>query len=649
MPPPQLYRFGPFTLDTASFRLSRGHADVPLTPKAFELLALLVRERHRVLTKQELLDAVWRDTAVTENTLTQRIKEIREALGDSAHESAYVRTVPRIGFQFIGEVAAAETAVGAAERVVGDPLTGRPATPAASSVVPDDGPALSGGARATRAPRWAAYGVILLGALAVAGAFVYGKRTGTATPAASPSGRVMLAVLPFDDLSGDIEQRYLSDGLTEELIAEFGRLDPTRLGVIARTSAMTYRNTTKSVAQIARELGVDFVFEGSVRREGDRVRIVAQLVRASDQTHVWAERYDGDVRSVLALQSEVARAIAAQTRIRLSAAASERLGRAVIVNPEAYQAYLKGRFFLNQRTGDAIQKALEHFERAIAIDSTYAQAYAGAADAHELLASYGHIGPRESMQRSLDAARRALELDPELAEPYTSLGTIHASYTWEWARAEQAYLRALQLNASSAAAHKGYGELLSFLGRHPDAIAELQRAVELDPVSLVMHANLGIVYYRARRYDEALAQMRQAASLDANHLLVHLNVGLIHAAAGSNDDAIEAFQRAAALAPRFGDALGLLGYAYARAGRHDEARAVGLQLERLSSDGYVSPYIRALYHLGPGDRDRALAELERAYEERSWLVALLKVDPLLDELRTDPRFQALVSRLEFPG
>jgi TolB-like protein/DNA-binding winged helix-turn-helix (wHTH) protein/Tfp pilus assembly protein PilF len=634
----QRYRFGPFTLDTASFQLTRGATDVALTPKAFELLALLVRERHRALTKQELLDAVWPETAVIENTLTQRIKEIREALGDNAHDPGYVRTVPRVGFQFIAETSI-EPAVRPASVAPPEAVTATAPPPAG---VADEAPA-------TR--RRAVLAVFAIAALIAAGAFLARVWRGDwrALPGAGlASGRVMLAVLPFENLGADPEQGYLSDGLTEELIAEFGRLDPTGLGVIARTSAMSYKGTTKSVALIAKELGVDYIFEGSVRREGDRVRIVAQLIRASDQTHVWADRYDRDLGSVLGLQTEVARQIAAQTRIRLSAAASARLGRTITGHPEAYQAYLRGRFFLNQRTGGAIEKAVEQFRQAIAIDPAYAQAHAGLADAYELLASYANITPRDFFDRSLQSAHRALELDPELAEPYASLGTIHTSYTWDWIEAERAYRRALELNPSSAEARKGYGELLSFLGRHDQAIVQLTRATALDPVALVMHANLGIVYWRARRYDEAMQQMTQTLNMNPNYMLGHLNVGLIQAARGEYDAAAAAFRRASEYSPRFGDPLGLLGHAHARAGRIEEARAVGDELRRLSAETYVSAYIRALYHLGLEERELALDELERAYDERSWLVAMVKVDPMLDALRSEPRFQALVQRLRFP-
>jgi TolB-like protein/DNA-binding winged helix-turn-helix (wHTH) protein/Tfp pilus assembly protein PilF len=643
MPEPMRYQFGPFTLDTASYRLRRGTSELPVTPKAFEILALLVRERRRALTKQELLDSVWPNTAVTENTLTQRIREIREALGDSAQEPTYVRTIPRIGFEFVGDV------------VELTPLDdGTPNAREASGPEPD---AYEGIDRAERADQqrgrsfWRSrLAAASIAVLAMAAALLYVMRPDRPSPPpADAGGRLMLAVLPFENLSGDPEQGYIGDGLTEEMIAELGRLDPSRLGVIARTSVMAYQSTTKSVAEIARELGVAFVLEGSVRREADRVRIVAQLIRASDQTHVWAERYDRDLGSILSLQSEVAGAIARETRITLSKTAEKRLRSVPTVDPEAYQSYLKGRFFLNRRTGDAIQRAMEQFERAIAIEPAYAQAHAGLADAHELRASYGSIAPQQSLERAMQAAGRALTLDPELSEAHSSLGNIHTSYTWDWDGAERAFTRALELNPSNALAHKGYGELLSFLGRHDEAIREARRAIELDPLSLLMQANLAIVFHRARRSDEALEQIQQTLAMDPNYMLGHLNLGLIFAARQSYAEAAAAFERARGYAPEFADAHALLAYAYGRAGRHDEARAIAMELRRLGSERYMSGYVRAHYHLGVGNVEEAISELERARDERSWLVALLKVDPLLDDLRPYPRFQALLRKMKFPG
>ena len=653
MPAPVRYEFGPFTLEPASFRLTRDGADVPLTPKAFELLALLVRERHRVLTKQELLDAVWRDTAVVENTLTQRIKEIREALGDRVQEPIYIRTLSRIGFQFIGEVieTAARTPVGIEGTTSGDAARLQPPEPVALSpgeasvdrAQPVEGPTVG------RRLKGFLLSAAAIAVAAMTAVLVYGTlRSAPAPDAAMSDRRVMLAILPFENLTGDPGQRYIADGLTEEMIAELGRLDPARIGVIARTSVMTYHSTTKSVAQIARELAVDFVLEGSVRREADRVRIVAQLIRASDQTHVWAERYDRDLHSLLSLQSEIARAIAQQTRTTLSVKAEEHIRSGSMVDPEPHQAYLKGRFFLNQRTPHAIRLALEQFQHAIAVEPSYAQAYAGLADAYELMASYANAEPHESMERSVAAARHAIELDPRSSEAYTSLGSIHANYTWNWSEAEKAYARALDLNPSNVLAHKGYGALLSYLGRHDEAIAEARRALKLDPLSLLMHANLGITYHRAHRQDEAVKQMEQTLSMDPNYMLGHLNLGLILAAKKSYDAAALEFSRALTFSPEFGDARGLVGYAYARAGRRAEALAIGTEDPGTPAERRMSRYVRAHYLLGLGNENQALDELERAYAERSWHVALLKVDPLFDDVRAHPRFVTLLRRMQFP-
>jgi TolB-like protein/DNA-binding winged helix-turn-helix (wHTH) protein/tetratricopeptide (TPR) repeat protein len=647
MPTPVQYEFGPFTLDPASFRLRRGASEVPLTPKAFELLVLLVRERRRALTKQELFDAVWPDTAVTENTLTQRVKEIREALGDRAQEPVYVRTVSRVGFQFVADVVEADlTPAGESAATAGVRPSGVDEVVPAVEVRPQDRQESRNVAPGARRQVWLAAGAIALVAIAV---FVYATRRNDSTRHAGPTNRrVMLAILPFENLTGDPEQAYIGDGLTEEMIAELGRLDPAHLGVIARTSVMSYQAGTKNVAEISRELGVDFVLEGSFRREASHVRIVAQLIRASDQTHVWAERYDRDVSSILSLQTEVASTIARQTRSTLSVETEAPPRAAASVHPDAYHAYLKGRFFLNRRTSDAIQSALEQFQQAITIEPRYAQAFAGLADAHELMASYGNTPPRQSFERGMEAARRAIALEPRLSEAYTSVGLMQTNYAWNWGEAEKAYSRALDLNPSNALAHKGYGELLSFLGRHDEAVTEARRALDLDPLSLLMHANLGIIYHRARRSDDALNQMKRTLKMDPNYMLGHLNLGLILAARTSYSEAADAFRRASTYSPEFMDARGLLAYAYAKAGREAEARSMSAEVQGSAAGRPMSGYVRAHYYLGLGDAERALTELERAHDDRSWLVGLLKVDPLLDELRPHPRFQALLRRMQFP-
>jgi TolB-like protein/DNA-binding winged helix-turn-helix (wHTH) protein/Flp pilus assembly protein TadD len=629
---PPLYRFDPFTLDPGSFRLSRDGVPVPVTPKALEILVMLVRERRRGVTKEELLDTVWAQTAVTENTLTQRIKEIREALGDSPQQPVYIRTIPRVGYQFVGEVVEVSPAPEAASAEAATPGLPMPME--------------------SRPRRWRLGMVLAVTTLIAAGGVgLMLLRAGPArqTPGEAPGGkRVMLAVLPFENLSGDPGQEYFSAGLTEEMITELGRLDPSRLGVIARTSSMSYKGTTKSVGTIATELGVDYILEGSVRRENDRVRIVAQLIRAQDQTHVWAERYDRELTSILALQGEVARSIAAMTRVELSAAEQARLGRTLEVNPDTYQAYLKGRYFLGQRTPESIERGMTHFRQAIAADPTYAPAHAGLADAYELAGSYAGVPPKETIERALEAARRARDLDPGRSEAYTSLGVICASFTWEWAQCERDFSQALAMNANNALAHKGYSEVLSFFGRHDQAIAHARVAVELDPVSLIMQSNLGVIYYRARRLDQALRQIRQTIELDPNYMLGYLNLGMTLAATGAYAEAARTFQRARELAPSFPDSLALLGYVYGRMGRMAEARNVARVLSNWPDGQYVSPYSRATVLVGLGEKQQALDELEQAFTDRSWLIAMLKVDPVFDSLRGEPRFEALLRRMNFP-
>lgn len=630
MSPRVVYRFGAFTLDPASFRLRRDGEAVPLTPKSFEVLALLVRERHRGLSKQEIFDIVWRDTAVTENTLNQRIREIREALGDTAHDPAHIRTIPRIGFQFVAEVV---------EEQGGHTVAAEPEVKESADQ------------SARKGARWPARSFILAACvLAVLVGTLAALLTGPPGATIEPpvDRRVMLAVLPFENMTGDPEQEYFSDGLTEEMIAELGRLDGQRLGVIARTSVMTFKRSSKSAAAIASELGADFILEGSVRREADQVRIVAQLIRASDQTHVWSEQYDRDVHSILALQREVAQAIATETRARLTWPAAATEGQRVDVHPDAYHAYLKGRYFLSKRTGESVLEAVRHFSRATEIAPAYAQAFAGLAEAHELSMTYAGVSPRQGMAPAMDAARRAVELDPNLSEPHTALAILHAAYTWEWDASEQAFRRALDLNANNAAAHKGYSELLSYLGRHDEAIVEAQRAIELDPLSLVHHTMLAATYHRARRYEASVRQARHALEMDSTFMLGHMMLGLSLVETGAYAEAIRALEQACALSPDYPDSLALLGYALARGGRTTDARRIAGDLDRLAVSRYVSPYVLAILRAGLGERDQALQALERAYADRTWAIAMLQVDPVWDSLRDDRRFVALLRQLNFP-
>ncbi len=478
------------------------------------------------------------------------------------------------------------------------------------------------------------------------GAGIYFARERTWPRAKPPVGKIMLAVLPFENLSGDREQEYFSDGLTEEMISQLGRLQPQRLGVIARTSAMQYKGTKKVVREIGHELGVNYILEGTVRRAGQRVRVSAQLIQVSDQTHLWAESYERDLGDVLTLQSEVARAIADKIQLKLTpqrqSVASTRA-----VNPNVYELYLKGRYFWNRRTRDALPKAVDYFQRAADIDPTYALAYAGLADSYIVLGVNQFLTPSEAFPKAKQAALKALELDNALAEAHTSLAFV-LQREWEWAEAEREFQRALELNPGYSTAHHWYSYVLTIMGRHEEAIAEARRATELDPLSLIINANLGEVLYYAGRSDEAIRQQLRTVDLDPDFYIAHFNLGQAYRKAGMFDKAIAEFERARALSGNNPFPLASLGAAYGFSGRKADAERVLKELREISKRGYVSPFLLAAVYVGLGEKEQAIKWLEKAYEERDSLLPWIKVSPTFDSLRSEPRFQDLVRRIGLP-
>jgi TolB-like protein/Tfp pilus assembly protein PilF len=365
-------------------------------------------------------------------------------------------------------------------------------------------------------------------------------------PAPAGGRRVMLAVLPFQNLSGDQEQVYFSDGLTEEMITQLGRLNPHRLGVIARTSAMKYKHTDKAIDSIGRELGVSYVLEGSVRRSASRVRVTAQLIQVSDQTHLWAESYDRDVGDMLALQSEVARAIAGEISVQLAPAEHVRLARLQPLDPAAYEAYLKGRYFWNRRSRDSLEKSVKSFQKAIAIDSRYAAAYAGLADVYLTQLDYNHLPPREAFGLADRSVLEALRLDDTLAEPHTSLGHLRL-HQFDWPSARQQFQRAIELNPGYGTAHYYYGNLLAAFGLFDAAIAEANTALELDPISSNSRQNRAFILYLARRYDEALREVHEILEMEPHYATINHYLGSIYERLGQYGRAIDAFRKVSAI------------------------------------------------------------------------------------------------------
>jgi adenylate cyclase len=465
---------------------------------------------------------------------------------------------------------------------------------------------------------------------------------GSAQQPTGPRQIRSIAVLPLDNFSGDPSQEYFSDGLTDELTTDLATISALR--VISRSSVMQYKGARRpSMPEIAKALNVDAVLEGSVVRVGDRVRITAQLIDAPDDKHLWAKSYERDSRDVLAMQDEVALAIAHEVNVELTPHEQARFANARPVNPQAHEAYLRGRYYLSSFTQERVNKAIEQFEQAIKADPSFALPYTGLADAY----SYGedwYFPANEVMPKAKAAAEKALQLDDSLAEAHTSLAVIQWQYDFDWAGGESEYRRAIALNPNYAEAHHQYGYLLVFRGRFDESLAEMKRASELDPLAAGITNDLGLPLTFQARYEAAREQSRKALELDPNYYLANWALGWTDIEAGRFREAIPELEKARVTdSPPF--VAGWLGYAYAAAGERGKAEAMIAELNQMSSRRFVSPYCAALIYLGLGDKERALDGLKRAYEARSQWLILLKVDRIFDPLRSEPRFVALLKKV----
>jgi len=608
-------------LDVAAGELRKSGILIKLQPQPFRVLLLLAERAGTVLTREEIQQHLWSESTFVdfEHGINFSINQIRGALADNAERPRYIETLPRRGYRFIATV-----------ECLPEIVEPKPSVKAAG------------------APPWRSALVAGLLAILLVGSYFAWRRI--RPPAPTPLGRIMLAVLPFQNLTGDPEQEYLTDGVTEEMITQLGRMQPERLGVIARTSAMHYKNTQKRADEIGRELGVDYLLEGSVRRANDRVRISAQLIRVRDQTHLWAADYDRDDRDILALQSDVAKAIGRQIELKLTPEQLARFADKRQVNPECYDLYLKGRYYLNKRTEEGFKKAVEYFRQAIEKDPNYARAYAGLADSYSFLGdtTYGVRSPRETMPKAKAAAMKALELDETLAEAHTSLAAIQETFEWEWSSAEKEYKRAIELNPGYATAHHWYAVYLAQMGRLDESIAEMRRAEEDDPLSPIISENTGLMFYFARHYDQAIEQYRKAFELDPNLVIAHYDLGRAYARKGLYDEAIAEFQKAVKLSGGQPLYVAGLASAYGVAGRKAQAIKIVKELKDRSKLEYVSPYEIALVYVSLGETNHAFEWLEKAYQERSSFKDELRAAPELDGLRSDPRFDDLLKRMRLP-
>lgn len=457
----------------------------------------------------------------------------------------------------------------------------------------------------------------------------------------SPSGKLMLAVLPFDNLSAEAEHEYLSDGLTEELITDLGRLNPARLGVIARNSIMLYKGKRVAIRDVGSKLGVQYVLEGSVRKAGSRVRVSAQLIRTSDETHLWAKNYERNLEDILGLQAEVSQAIANEIQVELTPEEHARVAGSGRVNPEAYDAYIRGRYYWNLRTPEGLQEALQLFQTAASLAPDYAPAYTGISDSYNVLAGQNLADPASVYPKAYQAALKAMQLHDSLAEPHASLASILASYHWDFPAAEREFRRAIELNPSYATAHQWYSELLVGQGRFPEALAEISDAQRLDPLSGIISGRVVMTYLFAHQPEQAVAAGRRTVELYPSFPYGRWALGLAYVHRGMYEDAITELKKGAALSARAPHIISVLAYVYAVTGRHAEAQELRRELQQRSSTGYVAAFHIALVYLGLGDKDKAFEFLTKAVENHQEPFPAAFHDALLDPLRSDPRWTEL--------
>lgn len=627
----QTIKFGrDFELDPSLYELRRCGRVLKLERIPMEVLLLLVNEKGRVVGRREIADKVW-GTGIcldADNSINGAIRKIRQVLRDDPEQPRFIQTVTGRGYRFIAPVATDEPKVGNS--------AGLEVAPPAPDAAPPPAPP----AKVRPLRRWRLIALATAAVLiAAASVLVWSQR---AARREVSQGKLRLAVLPFRNLTGDANQEYFSDGFTEEMITQLGRLDPGRLAVIARTSVMYYKDGRTALRQIARDLSVQYVLEGSVRRDASDVRITAQLIQTRDQTHVWAREYDDAPKDLLAIQSEIAAEIASEIQLTLDDRKPNIAAALSSQQYEAYDLYLKGRYLWSKRTAEDLQRAVDWFKQAIAADPRYARAYAGLADAYTIMSAYGYVPANAYMPQARTAALKALQLDDSLAEGHTSLALIAQNYDWDWQRAEKEYRRAIQLNSNYSTAHHWFAECLAYQGKFVEALDESERARELDPRSLIIAADNGAIYYFSRQYDRAISRFNSVLDVDPSVGRAHLIIPA-HVQQGRFKDAladINQWRRRVSDGPW---AWAWEAYVYGRLGDSVRARQALRQVEKANrSEALDLAPLFTVAYAGLGDKEKWLASLREAYRQRSNLPTSLKVDPLYDPLRSDPRFQEML-------
>ena len=620
-------RFGEdFELDLRAYELRRGGIPLKLERIPMQVLLFLIEHRNELVTRDQIVERVWsrRVFLDTHNSINGAIRKIRQVLRDDPEQPRFVQTITGQGYRFIAPLIEDEPQASTAEGSE-PPL-----------IQPRDRQLINGSAR----PLWqpAGFGLVVL--LMITGGWLGWSRFRSSH---EPAGKVMLAVLPLQNLTGDSSQDYFSDGLTEEMITQLGNLDPEHLGVIARTSVMHYKNSQAELDQIERELGVQYVIEGSVRRDSNNIRVTAQLIQTKDQTHVWAQQYDRELVGVLRLQSEIAQKVADEIHLTLEHKSPAAHSPLTPQNYVAYDLYLKGQYFLNKRTLTDLQQSVMYFEHATQQDPTYARAYAGIAAASALLPGYSGRSQDEFINKARTAAMMSLKLDDSLPEAHTALALIVQNYDWDWQTAEKEFRRAIELNPNYATAHHWYAEHLMWRGRFEDALRESEYARELDPLSLIIASDNGAILYFSRQYDKAIEKWNSVLVMDP----YFVRAALIKAAYIEKGDLAEALghaekQRTRDIAPSY---WSWRAYMYGRFGKMPEANQALKELLQITKKQSIDPMLLTRAYLGVRSEDQALLNLEKAYFQHSTELIALKVDPTYDRLRGDPRFKDLLRRV----
>lgn len=652
-----LYEFGPFRLDVAEKLFLKDEEPVALTPKAFEMLVVLVERSGHLVEKDELLKEVWQDSFVEESNLSQNIYLLRKALGEGPSEHQYIETVPRRGYRFVADVREVRDLEGDDEACETDIVLEK-RTSARILIEEESNEEESNGSKPPEARRMPALVApvssrrnvtrTLLALLVVVAcastALLYLRMSKTGKPARTTPQVGSIAVLPFKPLGAESGDELLGLGMADATIIKLSNLQ--QLPVLPTSAIFKYTGREHDPVASGQELGVETVLDGTVQHSNDRVRVTVQLISLREGRTLWSGKFDEQFTNIFAVQDSISEQVAQALALRLTADERKQLSKRYTENTEAYQSYLMGIYFWNKRTKDGLNKAIDYFQQAIEKDANYALAYAGLADSYHLIVYYGYetSSPTEVYKKAQAAATRALALDETLAEAHTAMAMIQANYEHDAAASEKSLKRALALNPSYATAHQRYAWVLLGSGRLDEAIQEMRRALAVDPVSLTINAALGSMFNFARQYDEAIGQLQRTVAMDPNFSLARYNLGLAYEHKGMYEEAIAEFERAKELDPDTTDAVEALGYVYAVTGRRNEARKVLAELQETAKHGEVSRYNIALIYAALGQKDQAFEWLERAAADQSLQTIYLRFDPQLDILKADPRFNDFLRR-----